>query len=72
MNYNKLLKSIFTILILAGTCTASYASIATDAKLQYNKGIDYPYYDSVIGVFSDANYHKFRRNCKTKKNILEN
>ena len=41
MNYNKLLKSIFTILILAGTCTASYASIATDAKLQYNKGIDY-------------------------------
>ncbi len=41
MKYNKLLKTILTVLVLVGTCTASYAAIATDAKLQYNKGIDY-------------------------------
>ena len=39
---NKLFKSvlIFTILVFM-TGSASFASIATDAKLQYNKGIDY-------------------------------
>lgn len=41
MNYNKLLKILLTGLILIGTCSTSYAAIATDAKLQYNKGIDY-------------------------------
>ncbi len=39
---NKLFKSvlIFTIFVFM-TGSASFASIATDAKLQYNKGIDY-------------------------------
>lgn len=43
MKYNnKLFKSaiIFAVLVFL-TGTASFASIATDAKLQYNKGIDY-------------------------------
>ena len=42
MKYNKIIKTIFTLAILViGTCQISFADIATDAKLQYNKGIDY-------------------------------
>lgn len=37
----KLLKSILVIAILASTGSMSFANIATDAKLQYNKGVDY-------------------------------
>lgn len=41
MKYNKILKLFLTLTILLSAGTVSYASIATDAKLQYNKGIDY-------------------------------
>lgn len=41
MKYNKLLKGLLTIAILVSTTGTSFAAIATDAKLQYNKGIDY-------------------------------
>ncbi len=41
MKYNKLLKTLLTVAILATTSNISFAAIATDAKLQYNKGIDY-------------------------------
>lgn len=41
MKYNKLLKTLFTVIILISGSTAGFAAIATDAKLQYNKGIDY-------------------------------
>ena len=41
MKFNKLLKSLLTLAILLSTTGVSYASIATEAKLQYNKGIDY-------------------------------
>lgn len=41
MKYCNLLKSILAIVILASTCSMSFADIATDAKLQYNKGVDY-------------------------------
>lgn len=41
MKYNKLLKSILTLTILFCTANISFGAIATDAKLQYNKGIDY-------------------------------
>ena len=41
MKYNKLLKGLLTLTILISTVGTSFAAIATDAKLQYNKGIDY-------------------------------
>ncbi len=41
MNYNKILKTFLAISIALTTSTISYGAIATDAKLQYNKGIDY-------------------------------
>lgn len=41
MKYNKILKSILVLSILLCSGSISYGSIATDAKLQYNKGIDY-------------------------------
>lgn len=41
MKYNKLIKTILTIAILLSSSTVSFAAITTDAKLQYNKGIDY-------------------------------
>lgn len=41
MKFNKLLKSLLILTILFATTGISYASISTDAKLQYNKGIDY-------------------------------
>ena len=41
MKYNKILKGLLTIAILVSTTGTSFAAIATDAKLQYNKGIDY-------------------------------
>ncbi len=41
MKYNKLIKVILTMAILLSSSTAGIAAIATDAKLQYNKGIDY-------------------------------
>lgn len=51
MKYNKIIKTIFTLAILViGTCQISFADIATDAKLQYNKGIDY----YQLGQFEEA------------------
>ena len=51
MKYNKIIKTIFTLAILfIGTCQISFADIATDAKLQYNKGIDY----YQLGQFEEA------------------
>ncbi|MBD5401905.1 tetratricopeptide repeat protein [bacterium] len=50
MNYNKLLKNILTIAILCCTTGTTFAAIATDAKLQYNKGIDY----YKLGQFEEA------------------
>ncbi|MBE7713689.1 MAG: tetratricopeptide repeat protein [Cyanobacteria bacterium SIG26] len=41
MRFYKLLKSTIILSVLIGTMSMSYGSIATDAKLQYNKGIDY-------------------------------
>lgn len=41
MKFNNILKTVLTIIILAGTSNISFGEIATDAKLQYNKGIDY-------------------------------
>lgn len=51
MKYNKIIKTIFTLAILViETCQISFADIATDAKLQYNKGIDY----YQLGQFEEA------------------
>lgn len=41
MKYNNLLKTILTLAVVLCTSSMSFAAIATDAKLQYNKGIDY-------------------------------
>ncbi len=41
MKYSKFLKSILVLSILLFSNQISFGSIATDAKLQYNKGIDY-------------------------------
>lgn len=41
MKYSKILKSILVLSILLFSNQISFGSIATDAKLQYNKGIDY-------------------------------
>ncbi len=41
MKLNNLLKSLIVLSILISTSTCAMASIATDAKLQYNKGVDY-------------------------------
>lgn len=41
MKYNKLSKILITTAILISTTGSAFAAIATDAKLQYNKGIDY-------------------------------
>ncbi len=41
MKYNNILKSILILSILLCSTTMSFGAIATDAKLQYNKGIDY-------------------------------
>ena len=41
MKYNNILKSVLTLSILLCSTTMSFGAIATDAKLQYNKGIDY-------------------------------
>ncbi len=41
MKYNKFIKTFLTVAVLFATATVSSATIATDAKLQYNKGIDY-------------------------------
>lgn len=49
MKYSNLLKTILTATILFTTSTA-FAAIGTDAKLQYNKGIDY--YN--LGQFEEA------------------
>ena len=51
MKYNKIIKTIFTLgIFVIGTCQISFADIATDAKLQYNKGIDY----YQLGQFEEA------------------
>lgn len=41
MKLNNFLKSLIVLSILVSTSTVATASIATDAKLQYNKGVDY-------------------------------
>ncbi|MBO5385515.1 tetratricopeptide repeat protein [bacterium] len=41
MKFNKIFKAILTVAILLTTSNISYGTIATEAKLQYNKGIDY-------------------------------
>lgn len=41
MKFNKITKIILTAIILITTSTIAMADIATDAKLEYNKGIDY-------------------------------
>lgn len=41
MKFNNIFKTILTIAILSATSNLSFGAIATDAKLQYNKGIDY-------------------------------
>lgn len=41
MKFNRLVKFVITLSVLIGTMSMSYGAIATDAKLQYNKGIDY-------------------------------
>ena len=41
MQFNKISKFAIILSILIGTTSMSYGAIATDAKLQYNKGIDY-------------------------------
>ena len=41
MQFNKLLKAVLTVAIAIATSNVSFGAIATDAKLQYNKGIDY-------------------------------
>lgn len=51
MKYNNVLKSVLAIAIVVGTITSTFAStIATDAKLQYNKGVDY----YKLGQFEEA------------------
>ena len=51
MKYNNVLKSVLAIAIVVGTMTSTFAStIATDAKLQYNKGVDY----YKLGQFEEA------------------
>ncbi len=50
MKLRNLLKSVLLLLMFLGTINVSYASIATDAKLQYNKGIDY----YQLGQFEEA------------------
>lgn len=41
MKYNNILKALFVSALFISTSTCSLAQISTDAKLQYNKGIDY-------------------------------
>lgn len=41
MKFNNITKFAVVLSILIGTMSMSYGAIATDAKLQYNKGIDY-------------------------------
>lgn len=41
MKFNNILKTVLAIAFLASTSNISFGAIATDAKLQYNKGIDY-------------------------------
>lgn len=41
MKYCKLFKAIIVSAIFFATATGAFAQISTDAKLQYNKGIDY-------------------------------
>lgn len=50
MKFRNLLKLGLLLLMFLGTINVSYASIATDAKLQYNKGIDY----YQLGQFEEA------------------
>ena len=41
MKLNKILKLVIALTITAGTFIPAYADLASDAKLQYNKGIEY-------------------------------
>lgn len=50
MKFRNLLKLGLLLLMFLGAINVSYASIATDAKLQYNKGIDY----YQLGQFEEA------------------
>ena len=50
MRFRNFLKSAILVVMLLGTINVSYGAIATDAKLQYNKGIDY----YQLGQFEEA------------------
>jgi len=51
MKYNKILRlAAAAAIFLSMTCVMSYASVSTDAKLEYNKGIDY----YQLGQFDEA------------------
>lgn len=41
MKYSKILKTAITCALFLSTATVCFAQISTDAKLQYNRGIDY-------------------------------
>lgn len=50
MKYNKILKTLLATTMLLSMSSISYADISTDAKLQYNKGVDY----YKLGQFEEA------------------
>ena len=57
MKDNKIIKPFLVLAVLLCTTLTSNGTIATDAKLQYNKGIDY----YQLGQFEEsANVSKMR------------
>ena len=57
MKYCNIIKTILSAAIILSTISVSYASIATDAKLEYNKGIDYyqlGQYEEAASCFKQA------------------
>lgn len=57
MKYNRVLKALAVCAVLMGTACAGFAQISTDAKLQYNKGIDFyqlGQYEQAAACFKQA------------------
>jgi tetratricopeptide (TPR) repeat protein len=57
MKYNKIFNVLFAVVFFVSTATTCYAGIATDAKLEYNKGIDYyqlGQYEEAASCFKQA------------------
>lgn len=57
MKYKNFIKASIVIAFLTGCINLSYAQISTDAKLQYNKGIDYyqlGQYEQAAAAFKQA------------------